>query len=112
MTAGEISASDAITASEAGDAVLIDVREQNEWDRGHSPRATLVPMSALEERVDELPRDRRLLVVCHSGQRSARVAVALDAAGYDAVSVVGGMIAWDAAGGDVVASDGRIPSVD
>lgn len=111
MTEHEIPAAEALDAAQSADAVLIDVREQHEWDRGHSPLARLLPMSAIDDRVGELPKDERLLIVCHSGQRSARVAAALDAAGYDAVSVAGGMIAVDAAGGEVVAEDGRTPSV-
>lgn len=112
MSAPEVAAGDAIARVAGGDAVLIDVREQGEWDRGHSPAARLVPMSAIQSRVDELPTDQPLYIVCHSGIRSAQVADALDRAGFDASSVAGGMIAVQAAGGDVVAADGRTPTVD
>lgn len=98
-----VAASDAIAQASAGSAVLLDVREQHEWDLGHSPIATLIPMSQLQARIDELPTGRRLLVVCHSGQRSARVQAALTDIGYDAVNVAGGMIAWQLAGGEIVA---------
>ena len=108
---------DTVAAAEAlGQArdgtFLLDVREQDEWDRGHSPLAVLVPMSQLQARLDEVPEDRRVLVVCHSGQRSAAVASALARAGYDAATVEGGMIAWSAAGGEIVASDGGPARVD
>ena len=112
MSAPEVPAADAIARVAGGDAVLIDVREQDEWDRGHSPDARLVPMSGIESRVGELPTDRPLYIVCHSGIRSARVADALENAGFDASSVAGGMIAVQAAGGDVVTDDGRVPTVD
>lgn len=101
----EIDASAAIAAVDQG-AVLIDVREQGEWDAGHAPQAILLPMSELDDRLDELP-DGELLIVCHSGMRSARVTAALVARGLDAVNVEGGMIAWQAAGGAVVTADAR-----
>jgi rhodanese-related sulfurtransferase len=90
----------------AGSGWLLDVREQDEWDRGHAPEAHLLPMSVIEERVGELPGDVRLVVICHSGYRSLRVTRALVQAGYDAVSVAGGMDAWQSAGG-VVVRDGE-----
>lgn len=100
----EVSASEAIAAVREG-AYLLDVREQHEWDAGHAPQAHLLPMSALVERVGEIPRDEPLLVVCHSGMRSERVAQYLLQEGYDVSNVVGGMVAWNAAGGEIE-SDG------
>jgi rhodanese-related sulfurtransferase len=87
----------------AGGAVLIDVREQDEWDAGHAPTAQLLPLSSIKDRLDELPTDRQLLIICHSGGRSARVTDFLLVEGYDAVNVLGGMTAWAAAGGPVEA---------
>jgi rhodanese-related sulfurtransferase len=91
---------EAIAAAAAG-GYLLDVREPREWDEVHAPSATLIPMRALSERAGELPEDGRILVICHSGVRSAAVAEALVAAGYPAVNVSGGMVAWEAAGGPV-----------
>jgi len=96
----EINADEAIGLV-AGGALLIDVREQDEWDAGHAPTAQLLPMSVLRERIGELPADRQLLIVCHSGGRSARMTDLLLGSGYDAVNVIGGMTAWTAAGGPV-----------
>lgn len=96
----EVNADEAIELVSGG-AVLIDVREQDEWDAGHAPTAQLLPMSVLRDRIDELPADRQLLIVCHSGARSMRVTDLLLKSGYDAVSVVGGMTAWAAEGGPV-----------
>jgi rhodanese-related sulfurtransferase len=96
----EIGADEAI-ALVAGGATLIDVREQDEWDAGHAPTAQLLPMSVLRDRIDELPTDTQLLIVCHSGGRSLRVTDLLLKSGYDAVNVMGGMTAWAAAGGPV-----------
>ena len=84
--------------------LLVDVREQDEWDVGHAPDARLVPLSELTQRVAELPRDTRFLVVCHSGMRSMRATTFLRAEGLDAVNVTGGMVAWSQAGGALTAN--------
>jgi rhodanese-related sulfurtransferase len=88
------------------DAPLLDVREPDEWTAGHAPTARLLPMSELIERIDELPDDDPLYVVCRSGGRSARVVAYLAAQGYPAVNVDGGMQAWSAQGRAVVADSG------
>jgi rhodanese-related sulfurtransferase len=106
----EISAAEAITAVEAG-AYLIDVREQHEWDAGHAPRAHLLPMSALLERLGDIPAETPLLVVCHSGMRSERVTQYLLGEGYDATNVAGGMMAWNAAGGEIESDGPGTPRV-
>jgi len=100
----EITAEEARAEVAAG-TVLLDVREQDEWDAGHAPDARLVPLSELQQRVAEVPADTRVLVVCHSGMRSMRATAFLREQGVDAVNVVGGMVAWSAAGGAVVAED-------
>ncbi len=105
-----VEASDAIRETQDG-VLLLDVREEWEWDRGHAPQAVSIPMSQLDERISEIPDDRRVLVVCHSGVRSERVTEALLRAGYDAVNVAGGMVAWQSAGGELVAPDGADPRV-
>ncbi|HEX5495389.1 MAG TPA: rhodanese-like domain-containing protein [Mycobacteriales bacterium] len=79
-------------------AVLLDVREDDEWWAGHAPGAVHVPMSALPARLADVPGGRELAVVCRVGSRSARVTGWLRAQGYDAVNVAGGMLAWAAAG--------------
>jgi len=97
----EISVSDAIVRVAAG-AVLIDVREQDEWEAVHAPTAQLLPLSTLTERFGELPAGVPLLVVCHSGMRSARACDFLAENGYEVTNVIGGMSAWAVAGGPVV----------
>jgi rhodanese-related sulfurtransferase len=84
--------------------LLIDVREQDEWDAGHAPDARLLPLSQLQDRVAELPEDTRFLVVCHSGMRSMRATAFLRAEGLDAVNVTGGMVAWAQSGGALTAN--------
>lgn len=86
------------------DAVLIDVREDDEWEAGHAPDAVHLPLSRLT--ADDLPPERTLAVICRVGGRSARAVDALRAAGFDAVNVAGGMRAWSAAGLPVVRDDG------
>jgi rhodanese-related sulfurtransferase len=85
------------------DGVLLDVREDDEWAAGHAPDAVHVPMAELPERLDELPADGTLYVICRSGGRSARAAAYLNANGWDAVNVSDGMLGWQAAGRPMVA---------
>jgi rhodanese-related sulfurtransferase len=104
-----VNAEEAHELVEAG-ALLLDVREADEWEAGHAPAATWIPMSDLNARVDELPRAGRIVTICRSGSRSHAVTAALVGAGYDAVNVDGGMRAWAAEDYDVVAADG-LPGV-
>ncbi|WIE77124.1 rhodanese-like domain-containing protein [Curtobacterium sp. MCSS17_007] len=84
-------------------ARLFDVREQAEWDEVHAPEATLVPMSELVARWQEIDGgDQPAIVVCHSGARSARVVAALEQSGVPAVNLTGGMVSWEQAGQPVV----------
>jgi rhodanese-related sulfurtransferase len=74
---------------------LLDVREPWEYLAGHVPGATLIPLSELEERVNEVPRDRPILAICHTGQRSLTAAGYLLHLGYPDVSNIdGGTAAW------------------
>ena len=101
MELEHVTAAEAIALAE-GDAVLLDVREQYEWDAGHAPAATLLPLSTMQAGPVDLDTDTTYLVICHSGARSLTVATALSQAGYSAINVLGGMMAWEQAGGDVV----------
>lgn len=92
---------DARSRTDAG-AVLLDVREPDEWAAGHAPQATWMPMGEVAARQQELPDGQAIVVVCRSGGRSARVTSALLAAGFDATNLAGGMQAWAAAGLPVV----------
>jgi rhodanese-related sulfurtransferase len=93
--------------TEFGDSViLLDVRENDEWRRGHAPEAQHIPMGDVPARLAELDADKELFVICHAGGRSQRVAIYLQRNGYDAVNVEGGMLAWAAAGRSVITDDG------
>ena len=78
---------------------VIDVREQWEYDEGHIPGVTLVPMGEIPARMSEIPTDKEVIVTCRSGNRSGQVADFLRQQGYDNVhNMSGGIVAWEAAG--------------
>jgi len=81
-----------------GGALLLDVRNDDEWEAGHAPAALHLPLGELSARHTELPTDRRIVVICRSGGRSAKATEALVGAGYGAVNLAGGMQAWAAVG--------------
>jgi rhodanese-related sulfurtransferase len=85
---------------------VLDVRYPNEWDAGHIDGAVHIPVDDLAERVGELERDRPLVTVCRSGERSDRAAQWLVGEGFDAENLQGGMEAWAEAGLDYRGSDG------
>ncbi len=81
-----------------GGAVLLDVREHDEWLSVRPPGAMHIPVRQLSSSASRLPATGMIACICHVGYRSAVVAEALVGAGYDAVNVAGGMDAWEAAG--------------
>lgn len=102
----ELEADDAHDAVETG-AFLLDVREPDEWAAGHAPGSVHIPMGELGGRLDELPRDRRIVAICRTGARSRAVGEALAGEGFDIVNAFGGLKAWEAFGFDVVDDAGR-----
>ncbi|HEX6655637.1 MAG TPA: molybdopterin-synthase adenylyltransferase MoeB [Candidatus Limnocylindria bacterium] len=101
ITARDVDAAEAVRLATDGHRVL-DVREQSEWDAGHIPGATLLPLGQLPVRMAEvLPdRDQPLLVHCAVGARSSRASAYLAANGYRNVANLHGSLAdWRAAGG-------------
>ncbi len=95
-----------IPAEFGASAVLLDVREDDEWQRGHAPDAQHIPMGDVPARLSEIDTEKPLYVVCHAGGRSMRVAQYLQRNGYEPVNVSGGMLAWAAAGRPVITDDG------
>jgi rhodanese-related sulfurtransferase len=93
------------------DAVMLDVREPDEWQAGHIEGALHIPLADLPSRLAELPEDGDLVVVCRSGARSARAVSWLAQNGHDAVNLEGGMGAWAAAGREMVSDTGEAPTV-
>ncbi|MFN2134889.1 MAG: rhodanese-like domain-containing protein [Candidatus Promineifilaceae bacterium] len=81
------------------DVYLLDVREQDEYDESHIPNITLLPMSTIQNRVDEIPTDKTVIVTCRTGNRSSQVAEFLRANGFENVhNMDGGIVAWENAG--------------
>lgn len=91
-------------AKEAQDqgAMLIDVRESNEYRSGHAPGARHISVQVIERRLGEIPKERQIVVMCQSGMRSQRAAEILSRNGYQVLNVSGGMIGWQRAGLKVV----------
>jgi len=80
------------------DAYILDVREPEEWQESHVENSVHMPMQTIPDRIDDLPRDRTVAVLCAVGGRSAHVTAWLLAQGFDAVNVEGGIYAWMDAG--------------
>lgn len=94
----EITVQEAFSMREQG-AFILDVREPYEWEAIHIPDATLIPLGALAQRVAEVPKDRDIVVVCRSGNRSQTGRDILLQAGFPRVtSMAGGVNQWRAAG--------------
>jgi rhodanese-related sulfurtransferase len=88
------------------DAVVLNVRESEEYARGHMPGAINVPQADLASRLNELPCDHPILAICRGGSRSLRAAQYLKQAGFDqVVSVKGGTEAWRAVGNRLAFGD-------
>jgi rhodanese-related sulfurtransferase len=75
-------------------AVIIDVREDDEWLEARVPGAVHIPLGQVVERIDEVPTTGTVYVICGSGPRSARAVEHYRSVGVDAVNVVGGTVAW------------------
>ncbi len=109
MSTSEISRQ--VTPQEAAErmaegALLLDVREDDEWAAGHAPDAHHLPLGRLEADYTSLEATRPIVAVCRMGGRSEKAAVALRAAGYDVVNLAGGMQAWAAVDQPIVTDDG------
>ena len=78
---------------------VLDVREQWEYDEGHIPGVTLIPVGEVADRLNEIPTDQEIIVTCRSGNRSGQITAYLQAQGYTNVhNMQGGIIAWESAG--------------
>ena len=81
---------------QGSDVIILDVREQDEYDAGHIPEAILIPYTQIEEKANEtlLDKDQLILVYCRSGRRSKIAAEALVELGYTNIKEFGGIIDW------------------
>ena len=97
----EISPQDAAAKLESGEALIIDVRDKDEWDEGHIPGATHLSRGTIEFDIEEKVPDPHAMIICHcgGGGRSALAAESLQKMGYKNVhSMAGGFKAWEADG--------------
>lgn len=84
------------------DVLVLDVREQWEYDEGHIPGVTLLPMGEVPARLSEIPTDKEVIVTCRTGNRSGQVTDYLRQNGFDNVhNMSGGIVAWENAGYEV-----------
>ena len=90
-----------------GNVEILDVREPREWNAGRISGARHLPMREIPAHLGELPRDRTIVAVCRSGNRSGKVAEYLRAHGFAAENLEGGLVQWAAAGLPILTNDGR-----
>ncbi|MCA0986748.1 sulfurtransferase TusA family protein [Guptibacillus algicola] len=74
---------------------LLDVREPAEYAFGHIPNAVSIPLGEIEEKMTELSKDKKVLVICRTGSRSDLAAQKLSSNGFEAINVVPGMSEWN-----------------
>ena len=90
------------------DAQLIDVREDYEWDAGRIDGARHIVLGEVAAQAETIDRDRPVVFYCRVGSRSTMAAQAFRRAGYDAYSMDGGLVAWDANGLPLEPADGQV----
>lgn len=99
----EVNVDQVAEAIENDSHVLLDVREQDEWDEAHIEGAIHIPMSELMSRMDELSKEKPIHIMCHSGGRSLYAVEYLAHAGHDdPKSLAGGIVAWAQSGKPIV----------
>ncbi len=98
----EISVDEAVAKRNQG-AFILDVREPQEWEEYHIPGSTLIPLGDLPNRLSEVPKDKEIVVVCRSGNRSREGSEILKNNGFTSVtSMAGGLKEWSAKGYETV----------
>lgn len=75
-------------------AQLVDVRADHEWEAGRIAGATHVPLPELPARIEQIDKERPVVVYCRGGNRSSMATAALTDAGYDAVKLSEGIVGW------------------
>jgi len=106
MSVRDVTPNDIATLLNEG-ALLIDVREESEWENGHIAEARHMPLASVPDFVDELPRDTLIVCTCRSGGRSGRAASFLDEQGFNVANLVGGMLSWQEQGLVMVSDNGQ-----
>lgn len=99
----DVSVQQAREMIDSGDVLILDVRTQEEYNAGHIKNSTLIPVQVLDKRLNELPRDKKILVYCRSGSRSAQASQILVNNGFKEIyNMKGGITDWTNAGYDVI----------
>ena len=93
---------------EAGEAQLVDVRQDFEWEAGRIPGAIHIPLETLPSRAGEIDRERPVIFQCRSGARSAMATDAFRASGVEAFNLEGGLEAWVEKGLEIEPDDGTV----
>lgn len=101
-----VSAGEARELVDAG-AVMVDVRTTGEWNAGHCASAMHMALDQLSQKQRRIPKSKKVVVVCRSGNRSRGATKQLIASGYDAVNLSGGMNAWQRSGESLVDRSGK-----
>lgn len=109
-SSGDGSVAQTATADLADDAVIVDVREPDEWALGHAPGAIHIPLGDLPLRLADLPSGEStpIVVTCRGGGRSTRAVTWLTEQGFNASNLTGGMMGWQSAGRPLI-GDGEGP---
>lgn len=97
----EISAKEAAALANEKKAIIVDVREQDEWNAGHIKNAIHIPLSEIDKHIDKLQpyKEQTIVTQCRSGKRSMQALELLKAMGYKQVySMDGGIQAWQQQG--------------
>ncbi len=106
----EVSPADTATALADGSATVIDVREPYEREAGYIDGTTHISLDRLTAEASSIPQDQPVIFYCRVGSRSAMAAEAFKAAGLDARTMVGGIVAWDAEGRPLVPEGATVAS--
>ena len=91
----DVSVDEALRLWQAKEAILIDVRTPAEYREGHIPGVANIPLDELEKRLGEIPKDKKVVLICWTGNRSAQGTRFLRSKGFDNVfNSTGGMSTW------------------
>ena len=101
MSIREVTTTELQEAISAG-AVVVDVRETDEYESGHVPGAVHVALGTVPDNVDAFRSDATVYVICRSGARSMRACEFLEQQGLETINVAGGTLDWIAGGRAVV----------
>ena len=94
------------------DYIILDVRTQDEYNEGHLDKALLIPVDYMEKVVDELPKEKPIIVYCRSGGRSRKAAEILVENGFSKIYDMGGILGWQEEGFPVIIEEGAVSAIE